>query len=636
MKSVFLSYSHEDLDAAKRLEAALSSQGVDVWRDEGDLRAGDLWPKRLGEAIEGREGVVLLWSRSAEQSDFVTLEWTTALALGRPVLSCFLDKTKLPASLRSRHGISLQKDFDGGAARLAADLLGIEPPEPKAPRKEKVFAELERESEPSVQRALEMLRPLLDGSEEIHIHVDDGGGWSRRIIALALVAIALTAGWALWPEPPDDRLSLRVLRKPPESGVPASGAKTFLFEADQERDTNSFGAATFSLPAGLGPGDRVTIGVLLDDYVLYQPMNGKIALPAREAFDVELRPKGSPDFLSDASLSGLVSAALEESRALPPGAPAGQTPFANYVERWSLERGVDAQAVQTKLRQLSATPQDIAPPAPAEVNASPGPIQWLQGIFDGNSGTLELASESPDVKQQALAAAGRGDFAEAARLFESIKAWTEAGDAWKNAGELGKAQAAYDKALAAIDPKQRPYAFADLQNRRGEALQAQGDAEGAMASFGAALSVSQAPEIQRNFAGAVTAVAKEAPPEDKARLLDEASRSYDQAAKKYERFGREAERAETEVAKAAALSTRSQLVAPSEAPQLLDAAIDAQRSAAVNPLLPTADRAVVLERLSDDLLNRSRLTTGVESRRLVEEADSARRQLHVLRQRPSQ
>ena len=43
MKSVFLSYSHGDIDAARRLEAALTDAGIAVWRDEGDLRVGELW-----------------------------------------------------------------------------------------------------------------------------------------------------------------------------------------------------------------------------------------------------------------------------------------------------------------------------------------------------------------------------------------------------------------------------------------------------------------------------------------------------------------------------------------------------------------------------------------------------------------
>lgn len=99
--SVFLSYAHADLTKAQELERELRTQGVSVWRDQERLYAGQRWPKALGEAIAASDVLLLLWSENAAASAFVELEWTTAVALKKPVLPCLLDATPLPPTLTS-------------------------------------------------------------------------------------------------------------------------------------------------------------------------------------------------------------------------------------------------------------------------------------------------------------------------------------------------------------------------------------------------------------------------------------------------------------------------------------------------------------------------------------------------------
>lgn len=99
MASLFLSYSSTDMELARKIEQELVHQGNEVWRDQERLYAGDRWPKTLGEAIAASDALVLLWSAAAAQSDFVELEWTTALALKKTILPCPLDQTPLPDSL---------------------------------------------------------------------------------------------------------------------------------------------------------------------------------------------------------------------------------------------------------------------------------------------------------------------------------------------------------------------------------------------------------------------------------------------------------------------------------------------------------------------------------------------------------
>src|ERR1039457_4252097 len=99
MPSAFLSYSRDDGPFVAELEKRLQSAGWSVWRDEHSLRAGDRWPRRLGDAVTACEVFVLIWSAHAASSDFVELEWTIAVAAKRQICIVWLDGQSLPATL---------------------------------------------------------------------------------------------------------------------------------------------------------------------------------------------------------------------------------------------------------------------------------------------------------------------------------------------------------------------------------------------------------------------------------------------------------------------------------------------------------------------------------------------------------
>jgi hypothetical protein len=121
MLDVFLSYSRSDETFAVDLSQELQKRQWDVWRDQDSLRAGDRWPKLLGEAIASRVFFVLLWSTEAASSDFVELEWTIAIAMRRRMGILMLDPTPLPPTLspyEARHPSSAKQaaKWLGGAS----------------------------------------------------------------------------------------------------------------------------------------------------------------------------------------------------------------------------------------------------------------------------------------------------------------------------------------------------------------------------------------------------------------------------------------------------------------------------------------------------------------------------------------
>jgi hypothetical protein len=104
---VFLSYSREDLPAAKQIQQILQDQGISVWRDQISIYGGQQWPKAIGEGIAVRSLFVLIWSKEAAISHFVEFEWNTALALKKVIIPIRLDDTPLPPSLQALNAIPL-------------------------------------------------------------------------------------------------------------------------------------------------------------------------------------------------------------------------------------------------------------------------------------------------------------------------------------------------------------------------------------------------------------------------------------------------------------------------------------------------------------------------------------------------
>ena len=51
-QAIFLSYAHEDTDAARRIADALRSHGLEVWFDQNELRGGDTWDAKIRRQIK--------------------------------------------------------------------------------------------------------------------------------------------------------------------------------------------------------------------------------------------------------------------------------------------------------------------------------------------------------------------------------------------------------------------------------------------------------------------------------------------------------------------------------------------------------------------------------------------------------
>jgi len=98
---VFISYSWQDKELARDVGAALKAAGNQVWIDYDDTRGGDNLTERISAALDWCDTLVLIWTDSAKQSEWVKLEWTSAVALRKRIVPCVIGTAKLPAILAS-------------------------------------------------------------------------------------------------------------------------------------------------------------------------------------------------------------------------------------------------------------------------------------------------------------------------------------------------------------------------------------------------------------------------------------------------------------------------------------------------------------------------------------------------------
>ena len=95
----FISHSSEDSRFAGQVAKALASSQIDVWLDRSNIRLGVLLRNELQSAIKKSRVMVLLWSKAAASSRWVSAEILTAFHLKRFIVPCVLDKTRLPLFL---------------------------------------------------------------------------------------------------------------------------------------------------------------------------------------------------------------------------------------------------------------------------------------------------------------------------------------------------------------------------------------------------------------------------------------------------------------------------------------------------------------------------------------------------------
>jgi hypothetical protein len=120
MKSkIFISHSSKDSEIARWLANKLDESGADVWIDHNRLKAGSSIPDSINAALKSCNIFILLWSNSVVNSDWVNIEWTSALMDQKTkIIPILLDETPLPNILRRLYYIDFSNEKEKGLKQL--------------------------------------------------------------------------------------------------------------------------------------------------------------------------------------------------------------------------------------------------------------------------------------------------------------------------------------------------------------------------------------------------------------------------------------------------------------------------------------------------------------------------------------
>ncbi|MEP7210666.1 MAG: toll/interleukin-1 receptor domain-containing protein [Alphaproteobacteria bacterium] len=122
-EDVFISYSHENKDAARILAEMIGAKGYGVWWDH-ELVAGDSYADVIESKLDAAKAVIVIWSETSRKSHWVRDE----AAVGRDrnrLLPVAIDSNPPPLGFRQIQTIDLQ-GWDGrDAGRLASLFRGL-------------------------------------------------------------------------------------------------------------------------------------------------------------------------------------------------------------------------------------------------------------------------------------------------------------------------------------------------------------------------------------------------------------------------------------------------------------------------------------------------------------------------------
>jgi hypothetical protein len=129
---VFISHNIANKAFAREMGALLVLDGIDVWFDEWAISAGDSIVGGVERGLQGSSHLLLLWSRHAKRSRWVTSELRSALvrsmSKGKPkIVPMLLDSTPLPPLLRDLKYIRRNRDLEANHRTLILELTGRAP-----------------------------------------------------------------------------------------------------------------------------------------------------------------------------------------------------------------------------------------------------------------------------------------------------------------------------------------------------------------------------------------------------------------------------------------------------------------------------------------------------------------------------
>ena len=116
--TAFFSYSRDDLEFALRLAKDLKKAGANVWMDKLDIRPGQLWERKVEDALNRSGRMLVILSPSAINSPNVMAEVAFALDEQKEVIPVLYLECRIPFRLRPFQYVDFRGDYSQGLEEL--------------------------------------------------------------------------------------------------------------------------------------------------------------------------------------------------------------------------------------------------------------------------------------------------------------------------------------------------------------------------------------------------------------------------------------------------------------------------------------------------------------------------------------
>lgn len=159
MTQIFVSHSSNDADCAEQIRRGLETKGYSVWREPTSLSMESiLYPRTVENVILGSAAVILVWSSSAAQSEWVERHILFAQRLKKLIVPVVIDSTELPTTLIVDTIITNQVPCRNAAAQLPPDFPRPDSTDTLTKLCELAAHEFIRKRKEAIDQAAEMLR----------------------------------------------------------------------------------------------------------------------------------------------------------------------------------------------------------------------------------------------------------------------------------------------------------------------------------------------------------------------------------------------------------------------------------------------------------------------------------------------
>ena len=111
-KTVFIIYSHSDKEIAAEIQNELIKKGIQAIRDEQVVKIGDRINEIIEDSIEDADKVLLLLSKSTENSEWINKEINISSKFQKVILPVMIENSNLPDAFEGIRYSEMQEITD--------------------------------------------------------------------------------------------------------------------------------------------------------------------------------------------------------------------------------------------------------------------------------------------------------------------------------------------------------------------------------------------------------------------------------------------------------------------------------------------------------------------------------------------